>query len=64
MVDSMDAAIGRVIGTLNEEGLASNTIVIWISDNGGHQNDRGGGSNTPLRGQKGGAFDGGCACRG
>ena len=59
MVDSMDAAIGRVTAVLEEEGITNDTIVVWMSDNGGQVNMNGGGSNDPLRGQKGGAFDGG-----
>ncbi|MSO20051.1 MAG: arylsulfatase [Acidobacteria bacterium] len=57
MIESMDAGIGRVLAALKEEGIAENTLIIWASDNGGQQS--GGGSNTPLRGQKGSAFEGG-----
>ena len=34
MVDCMDHNIGRVLQKLDEEGLAENTIVIYLSDNG------------------------------
>ena len=59
MVDAMDTAIGRVVGVLQEEGIADNTLIIWVSDNGGQANMNAGGNNEPLRGQKGSAYDGG-----
>jgi len=59
MVDAMDAAIGKVIGVLKDEGIADNTLILWMSDNGGQATMNGGGSNEPLRGRKGGAYDGG-----
>jgi len=59
MVDAMDAAIGKVVGVLKDEGIADNTLIIWMSDNGGQATMNAGGSNDPLRGQKGGAYDGG-----
>lgn len=37
MVKSMDDAIGAVMKTLDEQGLANNTIVIFTSDNGGER---------------------------
>ena len=35
MVDRMDRGIGRVLAALNEAGVADNTVVIFLSDNGG-----------------------------
>ncbi|HVJ87063.1 MAG TPA: sulfatase-like hydrolase/transferase [Caulifigura sp.] len=52
---SMDAAIGRVLDTLDELKLADNTLVLFFSDNGGG----GGSSNKPLRGGKSQMFEGG-----
>jgi arylsulfatase A len=52
---SMDAAIGRVLDTLDELKLADNTLVLFFSDNGGS----GQASNTPLRGNKAQMFEGG-----
>ena len=57
MVDEMDQAIGRILTTLDEEGLAEDTIVLFLSDNGG--SDVFGGRNLPLRGFKGQTFEGG-----
>ncbi len=51
----MDEAIGRMLDTLDELGLADNTIVIFFSDNGGS----GTADNGPLRGHKGDMFEGG-----
>lgn len=57
MVDEMDQAIGRILDTLDEQGLTDDTIVLFFSDNGGSSIF--GGQNTPLRGEKGQTFEGG-----
>ena len=59
VVDAMDQAIGRVLQTLDDEGLAENTIVLFFSDNGGAAYALGGADNVPLRGGKGETFEGG-----
>ena len=65
MVDVMDAGIGKVIGALEENGLRENTLIFFLSDNGGPQptkkqpNKWNGSSNTPFRGGKGNLYDGG-----
>ncbi len=58
MVDAMDAAIGRVLDTIDTEGMRDNTLVLFASDNGGAE-DKGGASNDPLRGEKGQLWEGG-----
>ena len=35
MIDRMDQGIGRILRTLDEHGIADNTIVMFLSDNGG-----------------------------
>ena len=35
MVERMDGGIGRVLASLDEAGVADNTVVIFLSDNGG-----------------------------
>lgn len=35
MIDSMDQGIGRILNTLDDQGLAENTVVMFLSDNGG-----------------------------
>ena len=57
MVDSMDQAIGRILDTLDEQGIADNSIVLFFSDNGGFANF--GADNSPLRGGKLETFEGG-----
>jgi len=57
MVDSMDQAIGHILETLDEQGIAENTIVLFFSDNGGFPGF--GADNAPLRGGKTEPFEGG-----
>ena len=59
VVDAMDQAVGRVLDTLDREGLADDTIVLFFSDNGGAAYATGGADNVPLRGGKGDTFEGG-----
>ncbi|MBT8139918.1 MAG: arylsulfatase [Gammaproteobacteria bacterium] len=59
VVDGMDQAIGQVLDTLDSEGIADNTIVVFFSDNGGAAYSVGGADNAPLRGGKGEVFEGG-----
>jgi len=57
MVMAMDATIGRILRTLDKRNMTDNTIVLFISDNGGHT--EWGASNEPLHGQKGTYYEGG-----
>ncbi len=60
MIEAMDEAIGRVLETLDELGLAMNTVVIFTSDNGGLSTSEGHPtSNLPLRAGKGWMYEGG-----
>jgi len=59
VVDAMDQAVGRVLATLDEQGIADDTIVLFFSDNGGAAYATGGADNVPLRGGKGETFEGG-----
>ncbi len=59
VVDGMDQAIGQVLDTLDDEGIADNTIVLFFSDNGGAAYATGGADNVPLRGGKGETWEGG-----
>jgi len=54
-VTYMDEAIGKILDELKKNNVADNTIVIFLSDNGGAAC----GDNTPLRGGKGQMFEGG-----
>ncbi len=46
MVDRMDQNIGRLLATLDELGIAENTIVMFLSDNGGCTEEPGGRDDT------------------
>ncbi len=68
MVHSVDDSVGRVMAKLDDLGLADNTAVIFMSDNGGLSTllkNRGGLSknpptcNLPLRAGKGWLYEGG-----
>ncbi|MCE5249696.1 sulfatase [bacterium] len=62
MIESVDESVGHVLNKLDELGIADNTIVIFMSDNGGlsgigdwnHIT-----SNAPLREGKGTPYEGG-----
>ena len=59
-VEEVDASVGRMLDTLRELKLAENTLVIFTSDNGPWLTQgRNGGIAGPLRGGKGGTFEGG-----
>lgn len=63
MMHFLDRDVGRILETLEQQGLDENTIVIFSSDNGPHQ--EGGhtmeffNSNGPLRGMKRDLYEGG-----
>lgn len=63
MIETMDESVGRVMRTLEEERLASNTVVIFTSDNGGLSAPewklKPVTSNSPLREGKGHLYEGG-----
>jgi arylsulfatase A-like enzyme len=62
MVESVDESVGRVLGRLQERGLADRTIVVFLSDNGGHIGQYEGKqvtNNDPLRSGKGSMYEGG-----
>ncbi|MCR9197728.1 MAG: sulfatase-like hydrolase/transferase [Planctomycetaceae bacterium] len=54
-VTCMDASIGRMLDVLKDKNILDNTIVIFLSDNGGS----GGADNTPLKGRKSQMWEGG-----
>jgi arylsulfatase A-like enzyme len=56
LVSGMDDAIGEIMQTLKEQDMLDNTLVIFMSDNGGAYQ---GGNNDPLRGQKTQMYEGG-----
>jgi arylsulfatase A-like enzyme len=57
MMWSMDEAVGMLVKKLKKTGLYENTLIFFLSDNGGaHNNDS---SVLPLKGWKGNQFEGG-----
>ena len=61
MVASLDAAVGRVLAKMRMAGMESNTLVCFVSDNGGPitRNSPNASDNAPLRGGKGETWEGG-----
>jgi arylsulfatase A-like enzyme len=58
MVYRLDINVGRIMEAVKKEGLAENTLVVFISDNGGPVNTNSS-INAPLNGQKGILLEGG-----
>ncbi len=58
MVSAVDDGVGLVLEQLDQLQLRQNTMVVFLSDNGGPDH-RNGSSNLPLRGRKGLLFEGG-----
>ncbi len=58
MVVGMDDAIGNIINKLKELNIEENTLIFFLSDNGGPVK-RTHASNAPLRGAKGDTYEGG-----
>lgn len=57
MVSAVDDGVARILSVLEEGGIQNNTIVVFLSDNGGAANN--GSDNGPLRGHKSHLFEGG-----
>lgn len=62
MVMALDDAVGQVLKSLHAAGVEENTLIVFLSDNGGATIDgseRNGSSNAPLRGSKAQLWEGG-----
>jgi len=57
MVYALDRGVGRLVDALEAHGELDNTLIIFLSDNGGRTDQ--GASNWPLRGRKGDVVEGG-----
>ncbi|MFW6163755.1 MAG: sulfatase-like hydrolase/transferase [Planctomycetota bacterium] len=55
LVEYMDRCVGQILKTLEEKGFAEDTVVFFVSDNGGTRQAR----NAPFSGHKGTTFEGG-----
>jgi arylsulfatase A-like enzyme len=57
MTFALDRAIGKIVDELKKQGLFENTMIAFLSDNGGANNNQS--SNLPLKGFKGNKYEGG-----
>ena len=57
MLKHLDDGVGDVVAKLKQEGLFDNTLLIFLTDNGGSKAMEA--DNTPLRGFKGSLYEGG-----
>jgi arylsulfatase A-like enzyme len=57
MVSSVDDGVGRVMESLRSNGIEQETIVVFLSDNGG--SNKNASNNSPLKGWKSDLFEGG-----
>jgi arylsulfatase len=62
MIDCVDQSVGRVVAGLKERGLLENTLILFLSDNGGNAESgpRGITEGTPLGGPDSNVFLGMC----
>jgi arylsulfatase A-like enzyme len=62
ITEDLDTGVGKVIDSIDRLGLAKNTIIIYMSDNGsggGGGGGQAGGRRSGLHGGKGGVWEGG-----
>jgi arylsulfatase A-like enzyme len=63
LIEGVDKSLGDIMNYLNEKNISKNTIIVFLSDNGGLSAHTRGGElnyhNTPLRSGKGSAYEGG-----
>ncbi|WP_066218972.1 sulfatase-like hydrolase/transferase [Formosa haliotis] len=57
MVYAVDRGVGQLVNTLKETNELDNTLIIFLSDNGGRPDK--GANNFPLKGRKGDTYEGG-----
>jgi uncharacterized sulfatase len=62
LTEELDQSVGRVVAAVEKAGIADNTLILFLSDNGGLEHEQSGRvvtSNQPLRGEKGTLYEGG-----
>ncbi len=62
LLEELDESVGRIVAAVDEAGLAKQTLIVFVSDNGGLEHEQSGRvvtSNKPLRGEKGTLYEGG-----
>lgn len=57
MTFALDRAVGNIINELKRQGIFENTLIFFLSDNGGANNNQS--TNYPLKGFKGNKFEAG-----
>ncbi len=62
LLEELDESVGTIAATVDRLGLGANTMIVFVSDNGGLHREQGGTittSNAPLRAEKGTLYEGG-----
>lgn len=62
MIEGMDKSLGDILDYLDQKGIADNTLIFFIGDNGSDAplgDEKGYSSSAPLRGKKGTEYEGG-----
>ncbi len=62
LLEELDQSVGQIVATVDRLGLGQNTLIVFVSDNGGLNREQGGTittSNAPLRSEKGTIYEGG-----
>ena len=62
LLEELDESVGKIVGAVDRLGLEANTLIVFVSDNGGLNREQGGTvttSNAPLRAEKGTLYEGG-----
>ncbi|VGO18717.1 sulfatase-like hydrolase/transferase [Pontiella sulfatireligans] len=58
MMDAVDRGVGDVVAALTAKGVMDDTLIVFLSDNGGREVEDDA-DNNPLKGGKGDTYDGG-----
>ena len=62
LLSELDTSVGRLVDEVDRLGLSGQTLIVFVSDNGGLENEQNGTivtSNAPLRSEKGTLYEGG-----
>lgn len=62
LLEELDQSVAQIVATVDRLGLGANTLIVFVSDNGGLNREQGGTvttSNAPLRSEKGTLYEGG-----